>query len=95
MPDRPFPVILTVLMTLYLAAGAFALGLALWDPAGDSLSAIYLVLVAIPWTFVLSWIVDGLGLDSYWFNMVFLGSGILFNAYLLFRLGRFLQHPKG
>lgn len=65
--------------------------MALWDPAGDSLSAIYLVLVAIPWTFVLTWITDGLGLDSYGFNMGFLAAGILVNVFLLYRLGRLIQ----
>lgn len=84
-----------ILITLYSTVSAFALALALWDPHGDSLSAIYLVVVAIPWTFVLSWIMDGLGMDSYWFNMVFLGAGALVNALLLYGLGRFLQRRKG
>lgn len=78
-----------------MTVSAFALAVALWDPAGDSLSAIYLVVVAIPWTFVLNWIMDGLSIDSYWFNMVFLGAGILINAFLLFRLGRLMQRRKG
>ena len=84
-----------ILITLYVAVGAFALAVALWDPASDSLSAIYLVVVAIPWTFVLSWITDGSGIDSYWFNMAFLSTGVLVNALLLVGLGRLLQRRKG
>lgn len=84
-----------ILITLYSAVGAFALALALWDPSRDSLSAIYLVAVAIPWTFVVSWIIDLSGMDSYWFNMVFLGAGVLVNALLLYGLGRLVQRRKG
>lgn len=86
---------MVILITLYLTVSVFALAVALWDPAGDSLSAIYLVVVAMPWTFALSWIMDGLGIDSYWFNMAFLGAGILVNALLLYGLGRLLRHRKG
>ena len=91
MSDRRFPLTVKILLGLYLAAGAFALAAALWDPAGDSLSAIYLVLIAVPWTWVLGWLTDGLELDSYRFNMGFLAAGILVNAYLLYRLGRRIQ----
>lgn len=91
MTDKRFPLAIKVLLGLYLAASAFALAVALWDPGSDSLSAIYLVLVAIPWTFVLGWITDALKLDSYWFNMGFLAAGILVNAFLLFGLGRLIQ----
>jgi hypothetical protein len=91
MTDRRFPLAIIILLGLYLAAGGFALAVALWDPAGDSLSAIYLVLVAVPWTFVLGWITDSLELDSYWFNMSFLATGILVNVFLLFGLGRLIQ----
>lgn len=69
--------------------------MALWDPPSSSLSAIYLVVVAIPWTFVLSWITDGLGIDSYGFNIAFLGMGVVVNTLLLFGLGRLVQHRTG
>jgi hypothetical protein len=91
MPGRRFPLFLKILIFVYLILGAFALAVALWDPASDPLAAIYLVLVAVPWTLVLSWIMDDLRVDSHWFNMVFLSAGILINALLLFGLGRFLQ----
>ena len=91
MTDKRFHLTIKIFLGLYLAVSAFALAVALWNPSGDSLSALYLVLVAIPWTFVLGWITDALELDSYWFNMSFLASGILVNAFLLYSLGRLIK----
>ena len=44
MTDKRFPLTIKIFLGLYLAVSAFALAVALWNPSGDSLSALYLVL---------------------------------------------------
>ena len=68
-----------------------ALGLAAWTlpliaKKGESLTGIYLVPFAFPWSMVLSWIMDQTGIDSMLFNMVFLLIGLLLNTVILYYL---------
>lgn len=91
-------ILLRILIGLYLAFGVFAVAVVIIDPSDDPLSAVFLALAAVPWTFVLSALVDRFGELPVWFNLLFLGAGILVNATLLYALGlglRWLLGRKG
>jgi uncharacterized membrane protein YgdD (TMEM256/DUF423 family) len=80
-------ILLRILIRLYLAFGIFAVAVVIIDPSDDPLSAVFLVMAAVPWTFALSALVDRVGEPPVWFNLVFLATGILINAGLLYALG--------
>jgi len=66
---------------LLLVAGAFlVMFLAKED---ESLAGIFVVLVAMPWTILLTWIVDNLGIDSMVFNTVFSALACMLNAWII------------
>ncbi len=46
------------LLILYLVFGAFAFAVAIIDPGDDPLSAVFLVIAAIPWTLPIGWMLD-------------------------------------
>ena len=82
---------------LLLVAGAFlVMFLAKED---ESLAGIFVVLVAMPWTILLSWIVDSLSIDSMVFNSVFSALGCMLNAWIIYSASSFLskrsQNKKG
>jgi hypothetical protein len=80
-------ILLRILIGLYLAFGVFAVAVVIIDPSDDPLSAVFLVMAAVPWTFALSALADRVGELPVWFNLMLLGAGILVNAGLLYALG--------
>jgi uncharacterized protein involved in response to NO len=72
----------------------FAVAVVLIDANDDPLSAVFLVLAAVPWTFLLSALADWIGEPPVWFNLLFLSAGILLNAALLLLLGRWLRRVR-
>ena len=87
--------ILRILIGLYLAFGVFAVAVVIIDPSDDPLSAVFLAMAAVPWTFLLSALVDQAGELPVWFNLLFLAAGILVNAAVLYALGRGLRRLVG
>ena len=82
---------------ILLVVGAFAvMFLAKED---ESLAGIFVVLVAMPWTILLTWIIDNLGMDSMVFNTVFSALGCMLNALIIYSVSSFLskrsQNKKG
>ena len=74
---------------ILLVVGAFAvMFLAKED---ESLAGIFVVLVAMPWTVLLSWIIDSLGVDSIVFNSVFSALGCMLNAWVIYSVSSFLS----
>ena len=73
---------------LVLAAAAFAV-MFLAEP-DDSLAGIFVVLVAMPWTLLLSWVVDAFGIDSLAFNTTFSALGCLVNAGIIYAVTAFI-----
>ena len=67
---------------ILLVVGAFAvMFLAKED---ESLAGIFVVLVAMPWTMLLSWIMDNLGIDSTVFNTVYSVLVCMLNAWVIY-----------
>ena len=79
-----------ILTTLYLVLAMFAFAVMLMASQGESLAGIFVVLVAMPWTILLTWLVDYLGIDSIVFNTIFLAFGCLLNAFILYFIVSFL-----
>lgn len=64
------------------------------DPSDDPLSAVFLAIVAMPWTLALSWLVDRVGELPVWLNLMLLSVGILVNAVVLYGLGGLLSRLR-
>lgn len=73
-----------VLTGVYVLFGIFALAVAVTTAQETPLAAIFLVLAALPWGFVLTRIVDATGIQSLIFNYAFMAAGIAVNAALLY-----------
>jgi len=84
---RGLTLALRVLLGLYIAFGVFAVAVIFIDPSDDPLAAVFLIIAAFPWTWLLSWLSDRLGELPFWFNLGFLCTGVTANASLLFWLG--------
>ncbi len=69
---------------LYLAVGLAAWTLPLIARPGQSLAGVYVVMLAFPWSTVLLWLVDGLGIDSVVFSSLFLLLGLFVNGAILY-----------
>ena len=84
---------LGVLAALVLAAlfGLFALVVAVTTAKQTPLAAIFLVIAALPWGFVLTWIVDATGIESLAFNYAFMAAGVAVNAAVLYALVSWLR----
>jgi membrane protein DedA with SNARE-associated domain len=83
--------VVRVLLILYLAFGAFALTVAVVDPGDDPLSAVFLVIAAMPWTSAAGWLLDRLGEPPLWLPYLLLSAAVVLNALLLYVLGRLLR----
>ena len=94
MKDLPAPqksttaVIVTGFYILLVVAAFAVMFLAKED---ESLAGIFVVLVAMPWTILLSWIVDSLGIDSIVFNTVFSALACMLNAWIIYSVISFLS----
>jgi membrane protein DedA with SNARE-associated domain len=82
-------------LALYLAFGVFAVVVIFIDPSDDPLSAIYLVIAAMPWTVVLDAVTDRIGELPTWANLTLLSLGVLFNAAIIYALGRLIGYFVG
>jgi hypothetical protein len=78
----------TALLILYLGFAAFAFVAAAADLGGGPLSAVYLVIAALPWTLPIGWLLDRLGEPPLWLTYTLMLAGILVNALLLYGLVR-------
>jgi len=78
-------------LALWLSGIYLFFGLASWilpliAKPEDSLSAIFLVLFAQPWTMLLTTITDYLQVDSFALNMAVLLAGVLVNSWIIYRI---------
>jgi len=78
-------------LALWLSGIYLFFGLASWilpliAKPEDSLSAIFLVLFAQPWTMLLTTITDYLQMDSFALNMAVLLAGVLVNSWIIYRI---------
>lgn len=83
-----------ILIGLYLAFGLFAVAVVIIDPSDDPLSAVFLVIAAMPWTLALGWLAESTGELPVWLNLTLLSIGILANAALLYGLMRLLHRGR-
>ena len=74
---------------ILLVVGAFAV--MFMAKEDESLAGIFVVLVAMPWIVLLSWIIDSLGVDSIVFNSVFSALGCMLNAWIIYSATSFLS----
>lgn len=79
-----------ILTTLYLVLAVFAFAVMLMASQGESLAGIFVVLVAMPWTILLTWLLDNLGIDSIVFNTIFLALCCMLNAFIIYYTVSFL-----
>ena len=77
---------------ILLVIGAFAV--MFMAKEDESLAGIFVVLVAMPWTVLLTWIVDNLGIDSMVFNTAFSALGCMLNAWIIYSVISFLSMKK-
>jgi hypothetical protein len=83
-------------LALWLSGIYLFFGLASWilpliAKPEDSLSAIFLVLFAQPWTMLLTTITDHLQVDSFALNMAVLLAGVLVNSWIIYRVFSWLS----
>ena len=83
-------------LALWLSGIYLFFGLASWilpliAKPEDSLSAIFLVLFAQPWTMLLTIITDRLQVDSFALNMAVLLAGVLVNSWIIYRVFSWLS----
>ena len=71
---------LTVIYLLLVVAAFTVMFLA---KPGESLSGIFVILVAMPWSMLLTWFTDTLGIDSIVLNTVFLALCCILNAVII------------
>ena len=86
MPEQQKSRLALWLSGIYLLFGLGSWILPLLAGPEDSLSAIFLVLFALPWTMLLTAITDSLQVDSFALNMVVLLAGILLNGWIIYRV---------
>ena len=84
-------VIITAIYLL-LVVGAFAVMFLAKDD--ESLAGIFVVLVAMPWTILLSWVIDTFSIDSITFNTVFSALACALNAWIIYSVISFLSRRK-
>jgi len=79
-----------ILTGIYLVFAAAAFAVMFMAEPEDSLAGIFVVLVAMPWTLLLSWVIDVFGIDSLAFNTIFSALGCLLNAAIIYAVTTFL-----
>ena len=85
------PVILT---SIYIVISILAFILMFATMATESLSGIFVVLVAMPWTILFTPIIDAMGLDSIALNTVFMALGVILNALLIYSFFSFVTRKN-
>ena len=81
-------VIITGIYVLLVVAAFAVMFLAKED---ESLAGIFVVLVAMPWTMLLSWIMDNFSVDSTVFNTVFSALACMLNAWIIYAVFSFFS----
>lgn len=79
-----------VLTAIYLLIAVAAFAVMFMAMQDDSMAGIFVVMVAMPWTILLTWFTDTLGIDSIAFNTAFLAVGCILNAVILYTLVSFI-----
>ncbi|MGB5308365.1 MAG: hypothetical protein WBN45_05650 [Arenicellales bacterium] len=90
MTDKKISKAAIILTGIYLLLVVAAFSLMLMAKQDESLAGIYVVIVAMPWTILLTWITDTSGIDSFTFNTFFLALGCIFNAVIVYLLIQFI-----
>jgi hypothetical protein len=54
--------------------------------SGDSLAGVFAVLVIQPWGSWLVWVMDIAGMDSFFFNLLFMSGGALLNSWVIYKV---------
>ncbi len=85
--SQSIPAPLKFFIWIYLAFGGLSLAITVLNPGNDPLGAIFLVLLSMPWTLVLTSLNNALGWESVAFNYGFLSVGLGINAAILYGLG--------
>ena len=80
--------IITGIYLLFVVAAFAVMFLAKED---ESLAGIFVVLVAMPWTMLLSWIMDILGVVSFVFTTVFSALACMLNAWIIYAVISFFS----
>ena len=79
-----------ILTTIYLLLVVGAFAVMFMAKPDESLSGIFVVLVAMPWTMLLTWLTDTLGIDSIVFNTLFLALSCILNAVIIYTMVSFI-----
>lgn len=90
MTDKKISKAAIILTGIYLLLVVAAFSLMFMAKQDESLAGIFVALVAMPWTILLSWLTDTLGINSIIFNTVFLAVGCTLNAIILYSLVSFI-----
>ncbi len=75
-----------VVTTLYLLALVASVVIMLMTINTTAMSGIFLILLSMPWSLLLTWFQDFLSIDSVIFKTFFLVSGGLLNSFILYKL---------
>lgn len=62
--------------------------------ATESLSGIFVVLVAMPWTILFSFLIDSIGIDSIVLNTILMALGVAINALIIYVFFSFVTRKK-
>ena len=84
----------SIITGLYLLALIASVLIMITTSDDTVMSGIFLVLVSMPWSFVLTRLQEALSLDSMLFNTLFLVAGGLLNAFLGYKLIQLLISIK-
>ena len=62
--------------------------------ATESLSGIFVVLLAMPWTILFSFLIDSIGIDSIVLNTILMALGVAINALIIYVFFSFVTRKK-
>jgi hypothetical protein len=86
------PITAVIITSLYLSAVAASFIIMLMTADDTPMSGIFLVMVTLPWSILLTWIQSALHLDSIpmMLNGLFLLAGGLVNSFVLYKIISFI-----
>ena len=85
------PIIIT---SLYAVLSIMAFVLMFATIYTESLSGIFVVLVAMPWSIYFSPMIDSIGIDSIIITTLFMVVGVMINAFLIYSFFSFITRRK-
>ena len=83
-----------ILTSIYLAISILAFILMFVTIESDSLSGIFVVFVAMPWTLLFIPLIDAIGMNSIALNTILMAVGVGINALIIYTLFAFLSRKK-